>query len=485
MNLDQLHPGKVWHYFKKISAIPRCSGNEGEIRNWLIEFADKKGFTWKKDEAGNLCIKKPAVRGAENSPAVILQGHLDMVCVKDEGSCHDFDKDPVKLVLNGDLLSADGTTLGADNGVGSAMIVAVLDSDDIQHGPVDALFTVEEETGLIGATALDKDITSGKVLINLDTEEEGELYIGCAGGKIQDAEIDLRFDSSLSGEAGLSILVNGFHGGHSGMEINKGYGNAILFGLEIADLLTRDYGYLLSSLDAPGKHNAIPRRILIEGVLPKKNAAEAELEAAKLAEKIIRDIKDIEPDAVIEIKKTAASAKHFSAELSSKIISTLSSLPSGVLEMRRDVPTLVNTSANFAIVEQKGNKLFVNCSQRSFSDRARDSVYRKMLHILENGGFTVSCYTAYPAWTPNTNSPLLEMCKKIWKDKTGKDAEVKAVHAGLECGVIGERIGNLDMISIGPDMAKVHTPSECLSVSSTGRVWDYFVQILNSLAIEK
>ncbi|MBN1646490.1 MAG: beta-Ala-His dipeptidase [Spirochaetales bacterium] len=482
MNFPAMEPEQVWKYFRDISALPRCSGHEEKIRQYIINLSAGHGLEYRQDRAGNLVVRKAASAGKSGARAVILQAHLDMVCVKDANSGHNFSTDPLDLYLDGDWLRARGTSLGADNGIGVAMILAVLSSESVVHGPLTALFTVEEETGLIGAGALENGLASGDCLINLDTEEEGELYIGCAGGKVIEARRELIFVDCPAGYSGISLEVSGLHGGHSGIEIGKGYANAVLCAMEIVSLLSVEYHFALSDIRSPGKHNAIPVYCSVKGVVPKEYQNKAIKAAEALARKICSDYRDI--DAMMKITADSSNVpdRIVEAVLSKQIIQALAALPHGVIEMRRDVEGLVNTSANLAIVEPDGKELRVVCSQRSFVEHARDFAAVRMMHILGLAGFSTECTVSYPPWTPQTDSVLLDLCSRIWEKQSGNKALVKAVHAGLECGILTERLGKMEMISLGPDMKEVHTVNERLSVPSVGRVWRFVLEILAELA---
>ncbi len=482
MEISAIQPESVFRFFREITSIPHGSGNENQIRDYITRLAHKHGYSWKNDHAGNLVVKKPAAQGYEKSQAVIIQGHLDMVCEKLDSSDHDFSKDPLRLIVKDGWLSADGTTLGADNGIGVAMALAVLFGKDIIHGPLECLFTVEEETGLIGATGLDSGMAEGKILLNLDTEDEGEFYIGCAGGRIMEAKKDLDFVSCPDGYKGLLIETGGLHGGHSGAEIHKMYANAILCSLEICSVLADKYGFVIDKITAPGKHNAIPRTCRINGIIEEQQFKEAVSTGADLARKIKTDYMNIETEMEITVCEMALPEKIISPETSTRLVHTLSSLPHGVLEMRRDVESLVNTSANFATAETDDREMTVTYSTRSFTAHSRDFASMKIQYILETGGFDVGCITAYPAWPPDTGSGLLRLCCNIWEGMYEKKPEIKAVHAGLECGIIGEKFSDLQMISFGPDIKDAHTPTERVNPESVEHVWNFTLELLKQIA---
>ncbi len=476
----RMEPSAVWNQFYEISQIPRCSTQEGKILSYLKDFCKKNDLTFKQDAIKNICIKKPAAKGMENKPGVVLQGHVDMVCEKNAETVHDFSKDPIKLMVKDGWISADGTTLGADNGIALAMALAVLEDKTIEHGPLEALFTVDEESALTGALELDPSIIDGRVLFNIDSEEEGIFYIGCAGGVTTIGNLPVE-EEDLKGDAkSYQLRVTGFKGGHSGAEIHEERANAISVGARILRDLNASSDIQIHKINGGGKHNAIPREIFISFI---SDNPEAIIETISKYSKILQnEIGELESNMSVKVvEEDAVPEKVFTKDFSDRLLGILFSLPHGVIKMSRKVPGLVETSTNLASVFQKNGKIEITTSQRSSIMSENDEISGKVKAIMESGGADVHFESRYPSWEPDPDSNILKLFKDIYKKEEGRDAEIKAIHAGLECGVIGDKLEGMEMISFGPDMEDVHTPDERLKVKSVEAVWNFLLKVLKEV----
>ena len=480
--LSGIAPERVWRFFEEISQIPRCSQNEDQIREYLKKFAEDRSLKNIQDEVGNIVIKKPATEGNENANGVVLQGHMDMVCEKNASTQHDFTKDPIKLVRNGDWLKADGTTLGADNGIAVAMALAVLDSDDIQHGPIEALFTTDEESGLTGALGLDPSILEGRILLNMDSEEEGVFYIGCAGGVTTSGWCPIEWSPTPEGYVYYKLSVTGLRGGHSGGDIHEDRGNAIKLAVRLLWNLLEKVDVRIATLEGGGKHNAIPRECFVTFVAP-ANQQENTLQIIdNIRNNISSEIQDIEPDLQITLEhEQTPPEKVLSPKATFKAVNCLFMIPHGVDEMSRTIPGLVETSTNLASVNLQDYEVQIVTSQRSSMVSKRDNIANRITAILRCPGARVSYAAVYPAWTPDPENPLIDLFKSIYNKLNDADPEFTAIHAGLECGVIGDQFPDMTMISFGPDLQEVHTPNERLSISSVERIWKMLIEALKSL----
>jgi len=481
--LNNIEPERVWHYFEEISKIPRCSQYEEKIREYIKKFAQRTNLAHKTDDVGNIVIKKSGTRGYEGSKTVILQGHMDMVCEKNQGTDHDFLKDPLKLKINGDWVSAESTTLGADNGIAIAINLAILESRDIEHGPIEALFTVDEETGLTGALHLDPSLIEGNLLINLDSEEEGVLYIGCAGGVTTSGWIPIEWSPTPTDYQYFRMTITGLRGGHSGGDIHCHRGNAIKFSTRILWNLLEKIDIRIATLKGGGKHNAIPREMFLSFIVPKAQKDHMLSIFNSIKENIFYEYKDIEPGIRIDLEEaTDPPQKVLSPKATFKTINCLFMMPHGVDEYSRSIQGMVETSSNLASVELLDYEIYVVTSQRSSMTSKRDNMANRITAVLRCPGARVSYSSIYPAWTADPNNPLIDITSEAYKELTGKKPQVTAIHAGLECGVIRERCPNINMISLGPDLKDVHTPNERLSIKSVERTWELLLLTLKKIA---
>ncbi|BBB31722.1 dipeptidase D [Thermotomaculum hydrothermale] len=479
--LEGVKPERLWYHFENIAQIPRCSKHEEAIREYIINFAKEKGLEYRVDSIGNVVVIKPADSGYENKPTVILQGHIDMVCEKNKDTEHDFSKDPIKLKVEGDWLTADGTTLGADNGIGVAAALAILEDKDFKTGRIEALFTIDEETGLTGAFNLDPSNLTGKILINLDSEEEGAIYIGCAGGRDTKFTMFVSEEAPTFEETGLEVKLTGLKGGHSGLNIHEGRGNAIKMAARILFELKKSVSYKIASFDAGDKHNAIPRECVFKIALNKNAVGLAKSIIESMAKKLQNEFKIVEPDFTYEIKDSNLPETTADFASTEEMVNLLMTIPHGVLMMSAAVEGLVETSTNLAVAKLQDDIFEVLASHRSSIASAIDWVGDMHRAIGEIFGTEVEQDEGYPGWTPNPDSEVLKLARESFKKVLGYEPEVKAIHAGLECGIISEKCGGLDAISFGPTIEGAHSPDERVSIKSTQVFWDCLVELLKDI----
>ncbi len=480
-----LEPKLLWSHFADIAAIPRPSEHEEAVIKHVKAWAKERGFEVLQDEAGTINVKVPATKGHESAPSVILQGHLDMVCEKNSDTEHDFMKDGIKLLIDGDWVKADGTTLGADNGIGVAAAMAAAD-DDFVHGPLEILCTVDEESGLTGAQQLDPSIVSGKILLNLDTEEDGAIYIGCSGGG--DAKIELKTARRRAylGSIPVKMSVAGMRGGHSGLNIIENRGNAIRLAVQVLQtMIRRGLEVDLVSINAGDKHNAIPREAFAVFRIPKPKVAVAKEIAADVLADFMGEFGTVEIDTMISVDEIEDHKKFINplnVHARDRLLLMLDGLPNGVLSMSRDVPGLVETSCNLAVVNSRKKKTEVLISLRSSVGPALLAARHRALATARLAGAKISMDAPYPGWKPNPDSAIVKKTIKVHENLLGKKPEVKAIHAGLECGLLIEKIPGLDAVSIGPQIENAHSPDEKVQISTVDRFYTLLKGLLTELA---
>lgn len=480
--IDGLTPPLVWKYFAELARVPRCSKHEAAAARFVVETARRLGLPARQDKYGNVLVKKPASPGREHVPGVCLQGHLDMVCEKNADKVHDFSTDPITLVRKGDVLMADGTTLGADNGIAVATNLAIMEDASLVHGPLELLFTVDEETGLTGAHNLQPGFVESRTLLNLDSEEEGALYVGCAGGRDTVARWAAAYEPAPAGTVPLQITVAGLRGGHSGLEIDKGRGNAIKILNRILLALGERCGARLAALNGGNKRNAIPREASALVTVPASKLAAARSLVDQWQTTVREELKSVEPDLrVVADEGRARRPRVFTKTLQRQITQVIAALPHGVIKMSAEIPGLVETSTNVAVVTTTPRKVELATSQRSAVASEIDEIAQTVRAVMAMGGAEVAQSAGYPGWKPNLDSPILKLAVTTYKRLYGKDPEVKAVHAGLECGIIGEKYPGIDMVSFGPTLAGVHSPEERIYVDTVPRFWNFLVAILESV----
>ena len=478
---DGLRPELVWKYFAEIARIPRCSKHEQAMAEYVIDTAKRLGLSARQDHFGNVVVKKSAFPGRSHARSIALQGHLDMVCEKNADKVHDFLRDPIELVRKGNMLMADGTTLGADNGIAVATNLAIMDDRSLEHGPLEFLFTVDEETGLTGASNLSKDLLESKTLLNLDSEEEGSLFVGCSGGRDTIGSWNVKPEASPANSIACRLSVTGLRGGHSGLEIDKGRANAIKILNRVLVQLAK-LGGRLSSIDGGNKRNAIPRECSALLFIPKRKRDDADAIVKSANATLRAEVASVDPDLVISLTEVAGmqKGKVIPKAVQPALLKTISALSHGVLKMSADIPGLVETSANVAVINTTKKAIVLATSQRSSVASELDEAVQSAVSAFELAGADVEQTDGYPGWKPNLQSPILKLAKQTYKSLFGKEPEVKAIHAGLECGIIGERIPGMDMVSFGPTLEGVHSPDEKIHIDSVEKFWNFLLAILKN-----
>lgn len=477
-SLQNIEPKKVFHWFYELNQIPRCSGDEKKVSDFLVNFAKERNLEVYQDKAYNVIIKKPGTKGYENSDPVIIQGHMDMVCIKGKGSDHDFSKDPIEMIVEGDILRANNTTLGGDNGIAIAYALAILDSDDLKHPPLEVLITTSEETGMDGARALTNEHLSGKILLNIDTEEEGVFIVSCAGGSNKIITFELQKET-IKGK-GLEIKISGLKGGHSGMGIIKQRANAIKLMGRILNLCTEKFNIRLSHIQGGTKHNAIPSEAVSTIYVEDGDIEKVKSTIEDFAKELKEEYRVEDSGLRVDLKEVSID-KAYTRELSDNVIDFLMMVPDGVQYMSKDIEGLVQTSLNNAIIEEKDNIVEITTSVRSSSSSSLREILNVISVIAKRTNGKAIETDSYPAWQYEENSRIRDLAVKVYEEIFNKKAIVTAIHAGLECGILKEILPDTDMISFGPNLYDVHTEKESLSISSVERVWKFLIRLLEEL----
>jgi len=478
--LKGLKPNSVWEIFYSLTRIPRPSKSEGQAVSFAKEFGEKLGLETILDEVGNVVIRKPAFPGKEKKMGVVLQGHLDMVPQKNNDKVHDFGKDPIEAVIDGDWVRAEGTTLGSDNGIGVASALAVLQDRNIKHGPLEVLLTVDEETGMTGAFNLKPGLLKGDILLNLDSEAEGELYIGCAGGMNTTARMKYREVPVPDKMKAVRISVTGLKGGHSGLDINLGRGNANKIMNRIL-WAGQEYGLRIAAVEGGNLRNAIPRESFATVCVPAENMKKFISRVSELEKTFRAEFAVPEPGLKVSAKSTDMPQKVMDEKAQNKFIRAVYGTPNGTMRMSVEMPEIVETSTNLAIVKAVKGEVLITCLLRSSVDSAKMSLGNMIQSVMELAGMKVVHDGSYPGWKPNLASPVLGLMKKVYKNKYGRDPEVKVIHAGLECGLIGAVYPKMDLISFGPTINSPHSPDEKVNNPSVKKFWDYLVEPLENV----
>ena len=477
----QLQPSNVWKYFYEICQIPHPSKKEEKIIAFILEIGKKLGLETLKDDVGNVLIRKPATHGKENITPVVFQSHVDMVCEKNKDVDFNFETDAIQPYIDGEWIKAKGTTLGADDGIGVAIALAILEDKTLEHGPIECLFTVDEETGLTGAFALKSGWLKGKMLLNLDSEDEGQFFIGCAGGKNTVANIDVEKQKIPEKTSPFLIRVKGLKGGHSGDDINKGLGNAVKLLNRVLYEGTFCYDMAISTIHAGNLHNAIAREGEAVVVIPDANK-EAFIRYVKDLDKTIKNELKISDSGVeVCIEPTDMPTFIMDEFTQCDLVEALYACPHGVLAMSQDIENFVETSTNLASVKMKGNKIEIVTSQRSSIESKKEDACNMVASVFDLMNADVEHNDGYPGWTPNPNSEVLNLLKQSYVKLFNKEPLVLAIHAGLECGLIGEKYPDMDMISYGPTLRGVHSPDERLLIKTVQEVWDLTLDFLTSI----
>lgn len=481
MELSNIEPQIVWKNFSKLNAVPRPSKKEEKVIAFIKEFGENLGLETTVDEVGNVIIKKPATPGMENRKSIVMQSHLDMVCQKNNDVNFDFETQGIQMEVDGGWVKAKGTTLGADNGLGVATIMSILESSDIPHPDLEALFTIDEETGMTGALGLKPGQLTGQILLNLDTEEDDEIDIGCAGGI--DVTVTQNYATEVSNGQIVRIEVKGLQGGHSGMDIHKGFGNANIIMGRILYKALENQNVQLISIDGGSLRNAIPRESV--ALISVRNAGEfIENVTNGIKKEILEEFASVEAHLQINIENSTSSEKALSVEDSKKIILVLKSLHNGVYRMSPDVQDLVESSNNVARVELKEGGLKILNLSRSSVDSSKDSVAEQLKSVSELAGMNVEFSGSYPGWKPKPGSEIVQVLEKIYTEKFAEKPHVVACHAGLECGIIGANYPEMEMVSYGPTIRGAHSPDEKANISSTQKFWSFTKDILANIPLK-
>ncbi len=482
--LSGLKPALLWNHFEEMCNIPHPSRCETAIAEYVVSFAKKNNLEYAVDDFGNVIVKKPATKGKENLKKVVMQGHLDMVPEKNSDVNHDFEKDPIKCRIDGDWVRATGTTLGADNGIGGAAALAVLESNDVEHGPIEVLFTLDEETGLNGAQALKSGFSSADILVNLDSEEDGAVYIGCSGGKNTYAKFPYKPESIKPGSEIIKINITGLMGGHSGLDIISGRGNAVKILARLLWQLKKTVNFQLVYFAGGSKHNAIPRESFAIIAVDKNNYDTSVKFLNDLGKVIAFEIKSVEKNLKIEAVKGDAQAAAMDSAVAVNILNAVYGVPHGVIKMSADIEGLVETSTNMGVAITEKDYVQLITSQRSSVQSERDDLSDVVALVFTMANAEVSSGDGYPGWAPDINSPILKVMKNVFKSLYGKEPEVKAIHAGLECGIIKERYPDMDMISFGPTIMGAHSPDERVQISTVEKFWNLLLHTLKNIPVK-
>ncbi|TGV04289.1 aminoacyl-histidine dipeptidase [Flavivirga rizhaonensis] len=482
--IRQLQPQQLWNRFADLNAVPRGSKKEERVIAFMKNFGENLGLETIEDEVGNVIIKKPATPGMENRMTVVMQSHLDMVHQKNGDTNFDFDTQGIDMYIDGDWVRAKGTTLGADNGLGVATIMAVLESKDIPHPAIEALFTIDEETGMTGAMGLKGGLLSGGILLNLDTEEDDEIGVGCAGGIDVTAKRTYNEEETPEFKIGYKITVKGLQGGHSGMQIHEGLGNANKLMNRVLFDGFENYGLRISEIDGGSLRNAIPRESNAIVAIDAVHEDAFLLEIALISNTIKKELKTMEPDLEITISKAETPAKIMDLGVQEGLTRALYAAYNGVYRMSADIPELVETSNNIARVVVKDGTIHIGCLTRSSVESSKMDLANTLRATFELTGCEVEFSGDYPGWTPNMDSAILKVMTKLYEDLNGEKPHVAACHAGLECGILGTNYPDMDMISFGPNIKGAHSPDERVQISSVQKYWNFVLEILKEIPVK-
>lgn len=479
--ITQLEPHNVFRFFDEISRIPRPSKKEERIIAYIQDFGKSRGLETITDKIGNVLIRKPATIGKELAPTVVLQAHMDMVCEKNANVEHDFLNDAIKTYIDGDWIRARGTTLGADNGIGIAAILAVLDANNLEHGNIEALFTVDEETGLTGAFALESNLLKGDILINLDSEDDGELFIGCAGGCDTIATFNYTKEAADKQMFFFTVIVSGLLGGHSGDDIDKGRANANKLLVEYLARIDKQTTLRICHINGGNLRNAIAREASVVAAVPFAYKETLRVEFNHYLAEVEEKFCDAEPNLSMVLQSESPQKIFIDYKSSQSLLSALVDCPHGVIAMSEAMPGLVETSTNLASIKIDNEKITISTSQRSSIESAKNKLAKDVENVFTSRGAEVKHSDGYPGWNPNTNSKIVHLTAETYERLFGEKARIRAIHAGLECGLFAEKYPHLDMISFGPTMRGVHSPDERLSIIATQRFWQLLIEVLKQI----
>jgi dipeptidase D len=478
---QNLYPDKLWFYFNEILMIPRPSKSEEKILNYILEFGKRFNLETIQDETGNILIRKPASKGYEHMKSVVLQSHVDMVCEKNSDLNFNFNTDPIQAWIDNGWVKSKGTTLGADDGIGIAAQLAILEDESLVHGPIECLFTVDEETGLTGAHGLKAGFLKSDILLNLDSEDEGELFIGCAGGKDTVARMKSSKEPVPDNIDGFQIRVFGLTGGHSGDDIHKGRGNATKLLNRILWHSANEFGLRISHIDGGNLRNAIAREAFAMVTLP-QSQSQSFIEYVKYFGSLAKaELKVTEPDLNISFEPTGRPLFLIDKATQKNLIHSVYACPHGVITWSADIPNFVETSTNLASIKFKDDTIIISTSQRSSVESAKEDICNMVASVFILAGAEVKHSDGYPGWKPNSNSDIVEITRKAYNDLFHSEPQVKAIHAGLECGLIGHAYPSMDMISFGPTIKGAHSPDERLEISSVTKFWELTIEVLKRI----
>lgn len=480
--LQDLQPQAVWQNFYKLTQVPRPSNHEEKAREFMLNWAKENHIEVQIDDAGNIIMRKDATPGMENRKGVILQGHLDMVPQKNEDTVHDFTKDAIQAYVDGEWVRAKGTTLGADNGMGVAAAMAILTATDIEHGPIEVLITATEETGMDGAIGLKSGVLQGDILLNMDSETEGELYVGCAGGLDSTMEFNFTEESVPAGSKAFKLSLKGLKGGHSGMDINLGRGNSNKLLFRYLKANAEKLNLRISSVNGGSLRNAIPRESFVVVTIPSENQQTLFASVKKYEDIYKSELQATEPDLRFFAEEIPLPSFVLSADIQQHLTDAVLGCPNGVVRMSDAMPGTVETSNNLALIKSEGHKIVINTLMRSFVETAKDALAESLDAVFELAKADKIVFDgAYPGWKPNPNSAILKLMKDIYRHMYGKEPQVMAIHAGLECGILGSKYPNWDMISFGPTICHPHSPDEKVNIESVGKFWNFLKEILKNV----
>jgi len=483
-DIRQLEPKALWQNFYSLTQVPRPSHKKEEIGAFLVNFGKSLGLETIQDEIGNVLVRKPATAGMENRKAVVLQAHMDMVPQKNSNVPHDFQKDPIDAYIDGEWVTAHDTTLGADNGIGLAAAMTVLQSKDIKHPAIEMFITVDEETGMFGAFGLQPNVLKGDILINMDSEDEGELYVGCAGGI--DGDITFRYKEVEveEGDVALKISLTGLKGGHSGVDINLQRGNANKLMFRFLKDAVADYEARLASIDGGSLRNAIPREAFAVVTVPEEDVDDLIGFVKEYEDLFIEEFKGVEEKISFTVEQVDLPTGLIPEEVQDDLINGVTACPNGVMRFIPELPTVVETSNNLAIIKSDGNSIILRTLMRSSVESRKEELASMVESVFLLAGAKVDLVGGYPGWKPNLDSPVLKLMTKVYEDKFGKTPKVMIIHAGLECGILGTHYPKMDMISFGPTIRYPHSPDEKVNIATVGKFWDYLLATLENIPVK-
>ena len=483
--IKDLEPNGVWKNFYSLTQIPRPSKKEAKVIAFMKKFGEGLGLETIVDDCGNVIIRKPATPGMENRKGVILQAHLDMVPQKNADKVHDFENDPIETHIEDGWVKANGTTLGADDGMGAAAAMTVLESKDLAHGPIEALFTIDEETGMTGANLLKPGILQGDILMNMDSETEGELYVGCAGGVDTIGTWTPTYEDVPTGMKAFRLFVKGLKGGHSGMDINLGRANANKVLNTMMLMAAEKYGLRMACIDGGSLRNAIPREAEAIVVVPADKEEQFKAYATEYESIVKSEFEGIEPELAILCEPADMPKQIIDVKTQDNMFCAIARYPNGVIAMSPDFEGTTETSSNLATIKMEDGKIVCAALTRSLVDASKDKLAEQIRKNLTDNGAEAYSTGDYPGWKPNIDSPILHTMKETYKDKFGTDAKVMVVHAGLECGILGSKYPNWDMVSFGPTLVHPHSPDEAVNIESVGKFWDFVVETLKNIPLKE